>query len=114
MSDARWSGCIPTESASPTLQRAVPAAPPRMPKGEGPIIPADGIIRGTPEPLPDVMDFDAAKQRVSIGNGFVDKVTKAIVDYQVSGRNILRQGFSYRKLDRSRPMIGDDGRRTAR
>ena len=28
-------------------------------------------------------------------------------DYEVSGKNVLRQWFSYRKRDRSRPIIGD-------
>jgi hypothetical protein len=84
-----------------------PSAPPRMAKGEGPTIPADGMIPGAPEPLPDTMDYNPALKRLTIGKGFIDNVPKAVWDYEVSGKNVLRQWFSYRKLDRTRPIIGD-------
>lgn len=84
-----------------------PAGPPRMAKGTGPTIPAGGGIPGAPEPLPDVMDYDPAARRLSIGKGFIDNVPKAVWDYEVSGKNTLRQWFSYRRLDRTRPIIGD-------
>ncbi len=84
-----------------------PAGPPRMAKGTGPTIPAGGGIPGAPEPLPDVMDYDPATRRLSIGKGFIDNVPKAVWGYQVSGKNTLRQWFSYRRLDRTRPIIGD-------
>jgi hypothetical protein len=79
--------------------------PPRL-KG-GPTIPRDGAIPGAPEPLPDTMHYDAAKQRLHIGLGFIDNVPQAVWDYEVSGMNVLRQWFSYRKRDRTRPIIGD-------
>ncbi len=78
-----------------------------MAKGEGPVIPMGGGIPGAPEPLPDTMDYDPATKRLTIGKGFIDNVPKAVWDYEVSGKNVLRQWFSYRKLDRSRPIIGD-------
>jgi hypothetical protein len=84
-----------------------PSAPPRLPAGEGPTIPAGGNIPGAPEPLPDAMEYDPSRLRLFIGSGFIDSVPKAVFEYEVSGRNVLRQWFSYRKLDRSRPMIGD-------
>ena len=84
-----------------------PASPPRMPIGEGPTIPADGAIPGAPEPLPDSMTYDASSRRLHIGNGFIDNVLPAVWAYEVSGKNILRQWFSYRKRDRTRPIIGD-------
>ena len=31
----------------------------------------------------------------------------AVFAYEVSGKNVLRQWFSYRKRDRTRPIIGD-------
>lgn len=31
----------------------------------------------------------------------------AVAEYQVSGRSVLRQWFSYRRADRTRPVIGD-------
>jgi hypothetical protein len=100
-----WLHCYGERFADVSAGR--PAAPPRMAKGEGPIIPADGMIPGAPEPLPDQMDYDPALKRLKIGKGFIDNVPQAVWDYEVSGKNVLRQWFSYRKRDRSRPIIGD-------
>ncbi len=87
--------------------RGRPLSAPRMAKGERPVIPAGGSIPGAPEPLPDMMDYDPTTRRLTIGKGRVDNVPQAVWDYQVSGKNVLRQWFSYRKLDRSRPIVGD-------
>lgn len=100
-----WLHCYGERFADPKAGR--PAGPPRLPKSEAPRIPAGGGIPGAPEPLPDTMDYDPAARRLSIGKGFVDNVPKAVWDYEVSGKNVLRQWFSYRRLDRSRPIIGD-------
>ncbi len=53
------------------------------------------------------MDYDAAKRRLVIGKGFVDNVTPAMRNYEVSGKTVLDQWFSYRRRDRTKPMIGD-------
>lgn len=82
-------------------------APPRLPRGEGPTIPAGGAIPGDPELLPETMSYDPATRRLSIGLGYVENVPKEVWEYEVSGKNVLRQWFSYRKRDRSRPVIGD-------
>ncbi|MGH6872760.1 MAG: type ISP restriction/modification enzyme [Rhizomicrobium sp.] len=79
---------------------------PRM-KDNAPTIPKDGAIPGAPEPLPDEISYDAAKHRLVIGKGYVANVTQAMWEYDVSGKDVLRQWFSYRKRDRSRPIIGD-------
>ena len=84
-----------------------PHGPPRLPEGERPVIPKDGGIPGAPEPLPDAMTYDADKRRLHIGRGFIDNVPPEVWAYEVSGMNVLRQWFSYRKRDRSRPIIGD-------
>ena len=84
-----------------------PKAPPRMPKGQGPVIPAKGAIPPAPAPLPDTMDHDPATNRLHVGAGYVDNVSKAMWDYEVSGKQVLWHWFSYRKADRSRPIIGD-------
>lgn len=42
-----------------------------------------------------------------VGAGFIENVPTAVTEYQVSGRNVLRQWFSYRKADRTRPVISD-------
>lgn len=84
-----------------------PPGAPRMAKDKAPTIPTGGTIPGAPEPLADEMTYDDAKQRLIIGKGHVDNVTRAMFDYEVSGMNVLKQWFSYRKRDRSRPIIGD-------
>jgi hypothetical protein len=83
------------------------AAPPRMPKGLGPTIPVGGTIPGAPNPLPDTMHHDPSTGRLHVGEGFIENVPTAVAEYQVSGRPVLRQWFSYRCADRTRPVIGD-------
>ena len=83
-----------------------PKGAPRM-KENAPTIPKDGEIPGAPEPLPETMEYDAAKHRLRVGKGYVANVTQAMWDYEVSGKEVLRQWFSYRRRDRSRPIIGD-------
>jgi hypothetical protein len=53
------------------------------------------------------MDYDAAKRRLLIGKGFVENVTPEMWAYEVSGKQILWHWFSYRKRDRTKPIIGD-------
>ena len=97
--------CYGERFADPAAGR--PKKAPRLPPGERPTIPADGAIPGAPEPLPDVMSYDAEKRRLHVGAGFVDRVTPAMWAYEVSGKNVLRQWFSYRRRDRTKPVIGD-------
>ncbi len=84
-----------------------PKGAPRLPEGDAPFIPAAGAIPGAPEPLPQTMTYDAATKRLYVGKGFVENVTPAMRDYEVSGKNVLDQWFSYRRLDRTKPMIGE-------
>ena len=53
------------------------------------------------------MDYDPAKRRLVIGKGYVENVTPAMRNYEISGKNVLDQWFSYRRRDRTKPMIGD-------
>jgi hypothetical protein len=89
------------------MAAARPKGPPRLPKGTAPFIPANGAIPGAPEPLPETMTYDAAKRRLVIGKGFVENVTPAMRAYEISGKNVLDQWFSYRRRDRTKPLIGD-------
>lgn len=84
-----------------------PKAPPRMAEGARPFIPEGGSIPGAPEPLPDMMEYDPAKRRLRVGNGFVDNVSPEMWAYEVSGKQVVWHWFSYRRLDRTRPLIGD-------
>ncbi len=84
-----------------------PAQPPRLPEAKRPRVPAAGAIPQTPEAMPDALSYDAGKQRLSIGSGYVENVPPAVWHYEVSGKQVLLQWFSYRKRDRERPIIGD-------
>ncbi|MBA4748841.1 MAG: N-6 DNA methylase, partial [Sphingopyxis sp.] len=83
-----------------------PAGPPRV-TPNGPTIPKEGAISARPEDFPDTLDYDASLKRLKIGTGFIDNVSPAVWAYGVSGKNVLRQWFSYRKKNRERPLIGD-------
>lgn len=100
-----WLHCYGERFADPAAGR--PKAAPRLPPGERPTIPADGGIPGAPEPLPDVMSYDAGTRELHIGAGRIGNVTPAMWAYEVSGKNVLRQWFGYRKRDRTKPIIGD-------
>jgi hypothetical protein len=100
-----WLHCYGERFADPASGR--PHGPPRMPQGTGPVIPAGGTIPGAPEPLPDVMGYEADRRRLVVGQGFIDNVSPEVWAYEVSGRPVLRQWFSYRRRDRTRPVIGD-------
>src|SRR5437868_8596252 len=84
-----------------------PKKAPRLPKESAPYIPAGGAIPSAPEPLPDTMDYDPANRRLSVGKGYVENVTPEMWAYEVSGKQVLWHWFSYRRRDRSRPIIGD-------
>lgn len=84
-----------------------PKASPRLPPELSPRIPEDGAIPPAPEPLPDTMSYDPATRRLTIGKGHVDNVMPEIWAYEVSGKQVLWQWFSYRRLDRTKPVIGD-------
>ena len=80
--------------------------PPRMPKGDGPMIPKEGAIPMAPARFPDRIAYESSLRRLEIGEGFVDNVPPAVWEYEVSGKQVLTQWFSYRRLNRTRPIIG--------
>ena len=84
-----------------------PAGVPRMPAARAPRMPKEGAIPAGPEGMPDVMAYDAASQRLRIGSGYIDNVPPAVWSYEVSGKQVLLQWFSYRRKNRERPIIGD-------
>jgi hypothetical protein len=83
-----------------------PAGPPRAPVAVRPTIPKGGAIPPTAA-LPDELSYDAAEQRLYLGGGHVDHVTEAVWKYEVDGKQVIVQWFSYRKRDRSKPTMGD-------
>jgi hypothetical protein len=84
-----------------------PKQAPRLPKESAPYIPKAGAIPSAPEPLPDTMDYDPTKRRLTIGKGHVENVTPEMWAYEVSGKQVLWQWFSYRRRDRTKPPMGD-------
>lgn len=72
-----------------------------------PRIPREGAIPATPDTMPDALTYDAAARRLHVGAGFVDGVDPRVWAYEVSGKPVVRQWFSYRRRSRERPIMGD-------
>jgi len=83
-----------------------PAGPPRLAQSP-PRIPAAGEIPSRPEHMPDTISYDATNRYLRIGGGHIDNVPPAVWAYEVSGKHVLTQWFSYRRRNRERPQIGD-------
>ncbi|MEZ5831665.1 MAG: type ISP restriction/modification enzyme [Dongiaceae bacterium] len=84
-----------------------PAQPPRLPPARAPRIPAAGEIPQDASAMPDTLDYDPDKKRLLVGQGYIEHVEPAVWSYEVSGKQVLIQWFSYRKANRERPIIGD-------
>ena len=84
-----------------------PAQPPRLAAKKRPSIPKDGAISRISDAMPNSIDYDEHTQRLLIGTGYVENVPPAVWRYEVSGKRVLVHWFSYRKRDRTRPIIGD-------
>lgn len=57
--------------------------------------------------MPDEILYDAGSRRLHVGDGYVENVDRRVWEYEVSGKQVLRQWFSYRRANRERPIIGD-------
>lgn len=75
------------------------ATPPRILDGNG--------IPATADGFPDTIGYDAPTQTLKVGTGRIGPVPPAVWEYEVSGKQVLTQWFSYRKKNRERPIIGD-------
>lgn len=84
-----------------------PAQPPRISSEQTPSIPSAGAIPDDPSAMPDSIAYDADKHRLIVGQGYVENVAPAVWTYEVSGKQVLLQWFSYRKSHRERPIIGE-------
>ena len=100
-----WLHTFGERYADPSVSR--PSSAPRMPKGQGPIIPKDGAIPSDPENMPDDISYDPSKKRLHVGKGFIDNVPQEVWEFEVSGKQVLLHWFSYRKTDRTRTVIGE-------
>lgn len=97
-----WLQSFGERYVDPGLDR--PARTPRLSGDKAPRIPKDGAISGG---MPDTMHYNAQEMRLYIGNGYIDHVEPAVWNYEVSGKQVVHQWFSYRKANRERPIIGE-------
>jgi hypothetical protein len=104
-SEVIWLHCYGERFVDPKANR--PKQAPRLPKESAPYVPRGGTIPSAPEPLPDTMYYDPAIRRLTIGKGYIENVTPEMWAYEISGKQVLWHWFSYRRRDRSRPIIGD-------
>ncbi len=104
-SEVIWLHCYGERFADPATGR--PKQAPRLAKESAPSIPKAGAIPSAPEPLPDTMEYDPATQRLKVGKGYVENVTPEMWAYEVSGKQVLWHWFSYRRRNRTKPLIGD-------
>lgn len=88
-------------------QKGRSAGPPRLPEKKRPKIPKNGTIPTDPERMPAEIRYDAAQDRLWVGEGYIDNVPVAVWNYEVSGKQTVLHWFSYRKKNRERPRIGD-------
>jgi hypothetical protein len=84
-----------------------PAKPPRLPDASGPRIPKDGAIPADADNMPDEMTYDTGSKLLHVGKGRIENVPPEVWNYEVSGKRVLTQWFSYRKKDRAKPPMGD-------
>jgi hypothetical protein len=84
-----------------------PRKAPRVEAGEAPRMPAEGAIKPDPAHMPDDIDYDPGLRRLKVGQGFIDGVAPEVWAYEVSGKQVVKQWFSYRKANRERPVMGD-------
>ena len=100
-----WLHCFGQRFADPAAER--PSRPPRMPAGQRPAIPRLGAIPADPARFPNRLEYDPDTLRLHVGDGFIENVQPAVWEYEVSGKQVLPQWFSYRRRERSRPLVGD-------
>ncbi len=84
-----------------------PGAPRVEPISAEPTIPAGGMLPTSLDDMPHELEYDAAARRLKIGTGYIANVSPAVWAYEVSGKRVLSQWWSYRRKDRSKPPMGD-------
>jgi len=85
-----------------------PPGPPRVtPANDEPTIPAGGALPTRLEDMPHDLTYDPTQQILKIGTGRVANVSPQVWAYQVGGKRVLSQWWSYRRFDRSKPPMGD-------
>ena len=101
-----WLHCFGERFSDPSEGRAK-GAPRLLSADERPVVPKAGRIPTEPARFPNSINYDAAVRELHVGQGFIKNVPNEVWEYEVSGKQVLMQWFSYRRLDRSRPIMGD-------
>ena len=104
-----WLHTLGERYADPSSGRPVGA--PRLPKGEGPLIPRDSAIPSDLEGMPDRIDYDAGKCRLLVGKGFIDNVLPEVWQYEVSGKQELVHWSATARRTAPGPSSATGGRR---
>ncbi len=84
-----------------------PGAPRVEPAEKEPTIPKGAALPATLAAMPRDLDYEPAERRLKIGTGFIANVSPAVWAYEVSGKRVVSQWWSYRREDRSKPPMGD-------
>ncbi len=85
-----------------------PPVPPRVePASAEPTIPAGGVLPTLLDEMPHELEYDPVARRLNIGAGYIANVLADVWAYEVSGKRVLSQWWSYRRKDRSKPPMGD-------
>lgn len=84
-----------------------PGAPRVTPASDEPTIPAAGVLPTSLDDMPHELSYDAAARRLIVGAGYVENVAPEVWAYEVSGKRVITQWWSYRRKDRSKPAMGD-------
>ena len=84
-----------------------PGAPRVEDKALEPTIPKDGALPKTLAAMPHELAYDAPARRLKIGTGHIANVSPAVWAYEVSGKRVLTQWWSYRRENRAKPPMGD-------
>lgn len=100
-----WLQTYGERMTDPTAGR--PHARPRLAEDRAPKVPAHGTISTAPGEMADYLDYDSTRQRLVVGGGFIKNVTPQMWEYNVSGKSVITQWFSYRRANREKPLIGD-------
>ena len=106
-SGAPSSGCTPSASAWPILSTDAQRSRLAWQRRGGRVFQRMARSRRSRTQCRNAIDYDEHTQRLLIGTGYVENVPPAVWCYEVSGKRVLVHWFSYRKRDRTRPIIGD-------
>jgi hypothetical protein len=83
-----------------------PAGPPRVDTDE-PTVPLGGSLPSDMAAMPHELEYDPILRWLKIGTGYIANISARVWSYEVSGWNVVRQWWSYRRMNRSKPPMGD-------